>query len=94
MGFKHSYVKFSTIYITKAINNYKLYKVADEQIMEYPGLYREYVRTKRSGNCFLSPVLLKGLVTNEFTIKHDSFKSDVFSFAMIILQLLLNSPSD
>ncbi|KRX02529.1 Protein kinase-like domain [Pseudocohnilembus persalinus] len=94
IGFRHNYMKFSSVYIVKSANNFKLYKVSDEQLMEYPGLYREYKRTNKGSQCFMSPILLKGLQANEFSVHHNSFKSDVFSFGMMILQLTLWTPSD
>jgi len=40
-GMRHGNISLDTIYAVNNVNNKKLYKVADEQLMSYSGLYNK-----------------------------------------------------
>jgi hypothetical protein len=95
-GMRHGNLKLSTIYIVMTFQGQKIYKVADEQLMSYPSLYMDILQSpqiNRQG-IYLSPLLFNQLVTREKNPIHNTYRSDVFSLAMNIMQLALWCPMD
>ena len=98
-GMRHGFLKLSTIYVVVASNNSKSYKIADEQLMSYPGLFfdlslKNCLIPENTRNIYPSPLVMKALGLKERQPAHNNFKSDVFTLGMIILHVALWTPND
>ena len=76
----HRDIKPQNILIVKG--NYKLCDFGEIRIMEREGIV---VQRIRGSELYMSPILFFGLRANMIQVKHNTYKSDVFSLGMCLL---------
>ena len=76
----HRDIKHQNILIVKG--NYKLCDFGELRLMKGNGLV---VQRIRGSELFMSPILFYGLRANLIQVKHNTYKSDVFSLGMCLL---------
>ena len=66
--------------------NNNIYKIADfGEAKKFNSASRDILNTLRGTELYMSPILFYGLQKRIFDLKHNSYKSDVFSLGMCIL---------
>ena len=76
----HRDIKPENILIFKN-NNYKLADFGEAKEIKI----NKQINTLRGTELYMSPILLEGLKTNKDDVKHDPFKSDVFSLGFCLI---------
>ncbi|EGR34221.1 protein kinase domain protein [Ichthyophthirius multifiliis] len=86
---EHQALNLQTIFITYNHKNIKLYKLSDPQLFDLQSNYSNLLLGHKNNCFYLSPVLFQQLQQKVQKPVHNSYKSDVFTLGMIILQLAL-----
>ena len=80
MHITHRDIKPQNILISNGI--YKLCDFGDIRVMQREGIV---VQRVRGSELYMSPILFKGLRDKAYHVKHNTYKSDVFSLGMVFL---------
>jgi hypothetical protein len=80
MHITHRDIKPQNILISNGI--YKLCDFGDIRVMQREGMV---VQRVRGSELYMSPILFKGLRDKAYQVKHNTYKSDVFSLGMCFL---------
>ena len=80
MHITHRDIKPQNILISNGI--YKLCDFGDIRVMQREGIV---VQRVRGSELYMSPILFKGLRDRVYHVKHNTYKSDVFSLGMVFL---------
>ena len=80
MHITHRDIKPQNILISNGI--YKLCDFGDIRVMQREGIV---VQRVRGSELYMSPILFQGLRDKAYQVKHNTYKSDVFSLGMVFL---------